>query len=86
LGIKASKQRLVFKYHGFLHRYIQTEMEFLDIASLGAAYRYAIKIEQKFKQNRREFGFANSSQSKQGKDSPNPPNKGHSKYGCSQDN
>jgi hypothetical protein len=35
---------------GALHRYIQTEMEFLDISSLGTAYRYAIKIEQKLKQ------------------------------------
>jgi hypothetical protein len=26
------------------------EMEFLDISSLGAAYRYVIKIEQKLKQ------------------------------------
>jgi hypothetical protein len=26
---------MVLKYHGALHRYIQTEMEFLDISSLG---------------------------------------------------
>jgi hypothetical protein len=51
------------------------EMEFLDIASLGAAYRYDVKIEQKFKQKRQEFGSANSSQPKQGKGGPNPPNK-----------
>jgi hypothetical protein len=37
-------------------------MEFLGIASLGMAYRYVVKIEQKFKQKRREFGYANSSQ------------------------
>jgi hypothetical protein len=49
LGIKDSKQHLVLKYRGALHRYIQTEMEFLDISSLGAAYRYAFKIEKKFK-------------------------------------
>jgi hypothetical protein len=36
----------------FLHRYIQTEMDFLDIASLGTTYRYVVKIEQKFKQKR----------------------------------
>jgi hypothetical protein len=35
-------------------------MDFLDISSLGAAYRYVVKIEQKFKhQNKREFGSAN---------------------------
>jgi hypothetical protein len=39
LGIKDSKQPLVLKYRGALHRYIQTEMDFLDISSLGAAYR-----------------------------------------------
>jgi hypothetical protein len=61
-------------------------MDFLDIASLGAAYRYVVKIEQKFKQKRREFGSANSSQPKQGKGGPNPPNKGQRKYGHSQDN
>jgi hypothetical protein len=45
LGIKDSEQHLVIKYHGALHRYIQTKTEFLDISSLGATYRYAIKIE-----------------------------------------
>jgi hypothetical protein len=50
LGIKDSERHLVLKYRGALHRYIQTEMEFLDISSLGVAYRYAIKIEQKLKQ------------------------------------
>jgi hypothetical protein len=53
LGIKDSERHLVLKYHGALHRYIQTEMEFLDISSLGAAYRYAVKIEQKLKQKTR---------------------------------
>jgi hypothetical protein len=48
LGIKDSERNLVLKYRGALHRYIQTEMDFLDISSLGAAYRYAVKIEQKF--------------------------------------
>jgi hypothetical protein len=47
-------------------------MEFLDIASLGTTYRYAVKIEQKFKQKRREVGSANPSQLKQGKGGPNP--------------
>jgi hypothetical protein len=47
-------------------------MEFLDISSLGTTYRYAIKIEQKFKQKKREFGSVNSSQQKQGKGKPQP--------------
>jgi hypothetical protein len=49
MGIKDSERHLVLKYRGALHRYIQTEMDFLDISSLGFAYRYAIKIEHKFK-------------------------------------
>jgi hypothetical protein len=61
-------------------------MDFLGIASLGATYRYVVKIEQKFKKKRREFGSTNSSQPKQGKGGPNPQNKGHRKYGHSQDN
>jgi hypothetical protein len=72
LGIKDSERHLVLKYRGALHRYIQTEMDFLDISSLGAAYRYAVKIEQKFKhQNKREFMSANPQQSKYDKDNPN---------------
>jgi hypothetical protein len=47
-------------------------MDFLDISSLGVAYRYAVKIEQKFKhQNKWEFGSANPQQPKYDKDSPN---------------
>jgi hypothetical protein len=61
-------------------------MEFLDIFSLGTAYRYAVKIEQKFKQKRRDFGSTNSSYPKQGKGGPNPHNKGNRKYGHSQEN
>ena len=49
LGIKDSKRHLVLKYHGALQRYIQTEMDFLDISSLGVAYQYVVKIEHKFK-------------------------------------
>ena len=59
LGIKYSEKHLVLKYHIYLHIYIQEEMEFLDISSLGMAYRYAAKIEQKFKQKKRDFGYAN---------------------------
>ena len=49
LAIKDSEIHLVLKYHICLNRYIQEEMEFFDITSLGMAYRYAAKIEQKFK-------------------------------------
>jgi hypothetical protein len=59
-----------------LRIYIQTEMDFLDISSLDTAYRYVIKIEQKFKhQNKRKFGSANPQQKKYDKDVPNkqPP-------------
>jgi hypothetical protein len=48
LGIKDSERHLVLRYQGALHIYIQTEMDFLDILSLGAPYRYAVKIEHKF--------------------------------------
>jgi hypothetical protein len=72
LGIKDSERHLVLKYRGALHRYIQTEMDFLDISSLGVAYRYVVKIEQKFKhQNKWEFGSANLQQPKYDKDDPN---------------
>jgi hypothetical protein len=50
LGIKDSERHMVLKYCNGLHRYIQTEVEFLDILSLGMAYRYVVKIEQKLKQ------------------------------------
>jgi hypothetical protein len=47
-------------------------MDFLDISSLGVAYRYVVKIEQKFKhQNKWEFGYANTQQPKYDKDIPN---------------
>ena len=59
LGIKDSELHLVLKYRGCLHRYIQEEMGFLNISSLSTAYRYAVKIEQKFKQKKRDFGSAN---------------------------
>ena len=44
-------------------------MEFLDISSLGTAYWYAAKIEQKFKKKKRYFGSMNQ---KQGKGAPKP--------------
>eukprot|EP00253_Pinus_taeda_P031525 PITA_31525 len=54
--------------------YIQEEMEFLNICSHGTAYRYAIKIEKKFKQKKRNFGSAN------------PKPKGQSQEEMTQDN
>jgi hypothetical protein len=72
LGIKDSKWHMVLKYHGALHMYIQTKMDFLDISSLGDAYRYVFKIEHKFKkQNKREFVSANPQQPKYVKCGPN---------------
>jgi hypothetical protein len=76
MGIKDSERHLVLKYRWALQRYIQTEMNFLDISSLGSAYRYDVKIEQKFKhQNKWEFGFENLQQPKYDKDDSNkhPP-------------
>ena len=50
-------------------------MDFLDISSLGFAYPYAVKIEEKFRQkNKRDFGPANPPQ-KQGKGNPGPQNR-----------
>ena len=72
LGIKNVKWHLVLKYCRALHRYIQTEMDFLNISSLGVANRYAFKIEEEFKhQNKRESGSANPQQPKYEKDDPN---------------
>jgi hypothetical protein len=50
MGIKDSERHLVLKYRSVLHRYIQKNMDFLDISSLGVFYRYAVKIEKKFMQ------------------------------------
>jgi hypothetical protein len=72
LGIKDFERHLVLKYRGDLHRYIQNEMYFLNMSSLGATYRYDVKIKQKFRyQNKWEFGSANMKQTKHGKDDPN---------------
>jgi hypothetical protein len=72
LGIKDSKRHLVLKYHGALHRYIQTKMDFQNISSLGVSYRYVVKIEKKFRHpNKSGFGTANLQQPKHGKDKHN---------------
>ena len=64
LGIKDSEKHLVLKYHSFLYRYIQEEMEFLDISSLGTAYRYATKIEQKIQTRKVRLWICESEASK----------------------
>jgi hypothetical protein len=72
MGIKYSECHLVLKYHGALHRYIQTEMEFMEISSLGDSYRYDVKIEMKFRhQNKWEFRSTNLQKPKYDKDNPN---------------
>jgi hypothetical protein len=72
LGIKDSKRHLVLKYRGALHKYIQNEMDFLDISSLGDAYLYTVKIKEKFRnQNKWDFGSTNPQQPKYDKKVPN---------------
>jgi len=59
----------------------------LDISSLGDTYRYAVKIEHKFKQwSKQEFKFTNMPQQKHGKGNPNSWNEGRSKDSHSQEN
>jgi hypothetical protein len=62
-------------------------MDLLYISLLGVSYRYAVKIEQKFKQrSKQEFGFENMPRKKYGKGNPNSHNKGHiNKEGQPQD-
>jgi hypothetical protein len=57
LGIKDSERHLVLKYHIALHRYIQIEMEFLDISSLGMAYQYASKSSRSSNKRRDNLGL-----------------------------
>ena len=73
----------MLKYYSCLHRYIQEEMEFLEISSLGTTHRYAAKIEQNFKQKKRDFGSMNQ---KQGKGAHKPQNQGHSQGMVTQEN
>eukprot|EP00253_Pinus_taeda_P036515 PITA_36515 len=55
----------------------------MDISSLDTTYRYAVNIEHKFKQKKRDIGSANL---KQGKCAPKPKSKGQSQSGATQDN
>jgi hypothetical protein len=61
MGIKYYEKTLVLKYRGGMHRYIQIEMDFLDISSFGTTYRYVVKIEQNIKQKTRQFQPGNPS-------------------------
>lgn len=83
LGIKDSEWYLVLKYHCCLHKYIQDEMELLDISSLGATYWYAVKINKKLKQKKQDFGFVNL---KQGKGTPKLQKKVQSQGDVTQEN
>jgi len=61
LGIKDFDQNLVLKYWRAIHRYIQTESDFLDISSLNVAYWYVVKINKKFKHEKNRYlGSLNS--------------------------
>jgi hypothetical protein len=70
LGIKYSKRNIMLKYRGGLHRYIQFEMEFLDISSLGVAYRYAVKSSRRL--NKRHDNFGLGTPQKKSKESEAP--------------
>lgn len=62
MGNRDFKWHLFLKYHSDLQWYIQIEVNFLDISSLGVTYWYIIEIEQKFKQrNKQEFRLGNLS-------------------------
>jgi hypothetical protein len=71
----------VLKYHGALHRYIKTEKKFMDIFSLGAAYRYAIKIEQKLNKIRGNLGLENPHRKIQEREAPTHRTKDRGKMG-----
>ena len=77
LVIKEYQKHLVLKDHSFLHKYVQTQMRFLDISSLGSIYQYVFKIKHKLKKrNKWEFGSENASQQKMRKVKPSPQTKG----------
>jgi hypothetical protein len=61
-------------------------MEFLDISSLGVAYRYVVKIKQKLKQKTWTIWAWEPLTKKSRKGCPNPQNKGQRKDGFPQDN
>jgi hypothetical protein len=86
LGIKDSEHHLVLKYHGCLHRYIQTEMEFLDIASLGTTYRYVSRSSINLSRKGESLDLQTPHSRSREKAGPNPHSKGPSRDGHPQDN
>lgn len=60
LGIDDLENHQILKYQSGIHRYIQTEMEFLNIETLATTYKYARKIEEKSKQKGKRDYFANN--------------------------
>jgi hypothetical protein len=80
MGIEDSWWNMVIKYYSGLHRYIQTDMEFPYISSLGVTYQYVVKIKKNFKQkNKRDFSSSNPSQHKHTKVVPNSHRKEYRK-------
>jgi hypothetical protein len=85
LAYQAQYQRLratfVSEISWDLNRYIKIEMDFLDILSLGTAYRYVVKTKKKFKHyNKWDFGYTYPEKEKYEKDCHNKqPSKNHSK-------
>jgi hypothetical protein len=60
----------VLKYHGALHRYIQTEMEFLDISSLGAAYDMSSKSSRSSNKRHNNLGLGTPHNKRQEREAP----------------
>jgi hypothetical protein len=77
---------LVLKYRGALHRYIQTEKKFLDISSLGVAYRYVAQNRAKPQTKDATIWVGEPLTTKSRKGWPQPKKKGQRKDGQHQDN
>ena len=60
LGIEDLEKHQILKYRSGLHMYIQIEMEFLNIETLETTYKYATKIEEKFKHKGKRDYFTNN--------------------------
>ena len=72
LFLKDSEQHLILKYRSGLHWYIQTDMEFLKISSLGYSYWYAIKIEEKFRPKNKQDSEPTNPPQEKGKGNHGP--------------
>jgi len=49
LGIKDLEWNLLLKFCGYIHKYVNDNMELMDISLLDATYQYAMKIKKKLK-------------------------------------